>query len=97
MDRFQRVLVLNTRLLFNGHLCDVGQVTEQDKNELYNMHDNPRPTREQNDKTLERIYIDRRFKNDTERFEKLFDLYVKMTATAPAQASKAPAKRVKRT
>ena len=77
--------------------CDVGQVTEQDQTDLYNMHDNPRPTREQNDKTLEPIYIVRRFKSDTERLEKLFDLYVKMTATAPAQASKAQAKRVKRT
>ena len=28
---------------------------------------------------LERIYIGRRFKNDTERLEKLFDLYTKMT------------------
>jgi hypothetical protein len=32
---------------------------------------------------LERIYIGRRFKNDTERLEKLFDLYTKMTATKP--------------
>lgn len=31
-----------------------------------------------NDETLERIYIGRRFKNDTERLEKLFDLYTKM-------------------
>jgi hypothetical protein len=31
---------------------------------------------------LERIYIGRRFKNDTERLEKLFDLYTKMTASA---------------
>ena len=29
---------------------------------------------------LERIYIGRRFKNDTERLEKLFDLYTKMTS-----------------
>jgi hypothetical protein len=36
-----------------------------------------------NDETLERIYIGRRFKNDTERLEKLFDLYTKMTANAP--------------
>ena len=28
---------------------------------------------------LERIYIGRRFKNDTERLEKLFELYTKMT------------------
>ena len=31
-------------------------------------------------KCLERIYIGRRFKNDTERLEKLFELYTKMTA-----------------
>ena len=33
-----------------------------------------------NDEGLERIYIGRRFENDTERLEKLFDLYTKMTA-----------------
>lgn len=32
-----------------------------------------------NDETLERIYIGRRFKNDTERLEKLFELYTEMT------------------
>lgn len=30
---------------------------------------------------VERIYIGRRFKNDTERLEKLFELYTKMTAS----------------
>lgn len=39
-----------------------------------------RHAHEQNDEVLERIYIGRRFKNDTERLEKLFDLYTKMTA-----------------
>jgi hypothetical protein len=39
-----------------------------------------RAAHERNDETLERIYIGRRFKNDTERLEKLFDLYTKMTA-----------------
>jgi len=39
-----------------------------------------REAHERNDETLERIYIGRRFKNDTERLEKLFDLYTKMTA-----------------
>ncbi|BBB99818.1 MULTISPECIES: class I SAM-dependent DNA methyltransferase [Bradyrhizobium] len=33
-----------------------------------------------NDEVLERIYIGRRFRNDTERLEKLFELYTKMTA-----------------
>lgn len=34
-----------------------------------------------NDEVLERIYIGRRFKNDTERLEKLFDLYTKVTSS----------------
>lgn len=41
-----------------------------------------------NDEVLERIYIGRRFKNDTERLEKLFDLYTKMTAAAPPTKGK---------
>ncbi len=46
------------------------------------MPDNLRHAHERNDEVLERIYIGRRFKNDTERLEKLFELYTKMTATA---------------
>ena len=38
-----------------------------------------RAAHERNDETLERIYIGRRFKNDTERLEKLFEMYTKMT------------------
>ena len=53
------------------------------------MPDNLRRAHERNDEVLERIYIGRRFKNDSERLEKLFDLYTKMTAEA---ASKAPKK-----
>jgi hypothetical protein len=45
-----------------------------------NMPDDLRSAHECNDETLERIYIGRRFRNDTERLEKLFDLYNKMTA-----------------
>lgn len=41
-----------------------------------------RRAHEENDEVLERIYIGRRFRNDTERLEKLFDLYTKMTANA---------------
>ena len=39
-----------------------------------------RAAHERNDEALERIYIGRRFKNDTKRLEKLFELYTKMTA-----------------
>jgi hypothetical protein len=38
-----------------------------------------REAHERNDEVLERIYIGRRFRNDTERLEKLFELYTKMT------------------
>jgi len=43
------------------------------------MPEDLRQAHERNDEVLERIYIGRRFKNDTERLEKLFDLYTKMT------------------
>lgn len=46
------------------------------------MPDNLRYAHERNDEVLERIYIGRRFKNDTERLEKLFELYTKMTEAA---------------
>jgi hypothetical protein len=55
--------------------------------DLYNpdkMPDNLRHAHERNDEVLERIYIGRRFKNDTERLEKLFDLYTKMTTKKQA-------------
>ncbi|WP_284893769.1 class I SAM-dependent DNA methyltransferase [Cobetia amphilecti] len=48
------------------------------------MPANLREAHEKNDEVLERIYIGRRFKNDTERLEKLFELYTKMTAKASA-------------
>ncbi len=41
--------------------------------------DDLRRAHDANDETLERIYIGRRFRNDTERLEKLFELYTKMT------------------
>jgi hypothetical protein len=51
-----------------------------------------RQAHERSDEVLERIYIGRRFKNDTERLEKLFELYTKMTASArPARKRKAEA------
>ena len=43
------------------------------------MPEDLRRAHEANDEVLERIYIGRRFRNDTERLEKLFELYTKMT------------------
>jgi hypothetical protein len=53
--------------------------------ELYDPDAMPadlRAAHERNDEVLERIYIGRRFRNDTERLDKLFELYTKMTASA---------------
>lgn len=50
-----------------------------------NMPENLRHAHERNDEVLERIYIGRRFKNDTERLEKLFELYTKMTSAAKSK------------
>ena len=54
-----------------------------------NMPENLRRAHERNDEVLERIYIGRRFKNDTERLEKLFEMYTKMTAAQSKTAPKA--------
>ena len=56
------------------------------------MPEDLRRAHEENDEVLERIYIGRRFRNDTERLEKLFDLYTRIaeaTAPVPARRSKA--------
>ncbi|MRG71101.1 lactate dehydrogenase [Alphaproteobacteria bacterium HT1-32] len=55
--------------------------------DLYDPESMPndlRAAHDRNDEVLERIYIGRRFKNDTERLEKLFELYTKMTTKVGA-------------
>ena len=53
------------------------------------MPENLGRAHDRNDDILERIYIGRRFKNDTERLEKLFDLYTQMTAAKAKVSPKA--------
>lgn len=48
------------------------------------MPEDLRVAHDRNDEVLERIYIGRRFRNDTERLEKLFELYTKMTSKGKA-------------
>jgi hypothetical protein len=56
------------------------------------MPENLRTAHDRNDETLERIYIGRRFKNDTERLEKLFELYTKMAGAPTSPSAKKTAK-----
>lgn len=57
--------------------------------DLYNPEEMPanlRAAHDHNDEVLERIYIGRRFRNDTERLEHLFGLYTKMITKPKARA-----------
>ena len=53
-----------------------------------NMPADLRAAHDRNDETLERIYIGRRFRNDTERLEKLFELYAKMAGSNGGQSKR---------
>lgn len=67
--------------------------TIADLYDLDNMPANLCEAHERNDEVLERIYIGRRFKNDTERLEKLFELYTKRVATGtPAKKTRSKVK-----
>ncbi|QDM32868.1 class I SAM-dependent DNA methyltransferase [Tardiphaga sp. vice352] len=60
--------------------------------ELYDPDEMPEDLRrahDVNDEIVERIYIGRRFRNDTERLEKLFELYAKMASENPQPKKKA--------
>lgn len=60
--------------------------------DLYDREKTPddlKRAHESNDEVLERIFIGRRFRNDTERLEKLFELYASMTSEEPQPKKKA--------
>jgi len=65
-----------------------------DPDAMDTKYPNLREAHERNDEALERIYIGRRFKNDTERLEKLFELYTQMTTKQPI-AKKASSQKAK--
>ena len=74
---------------FPATIADLYEV----KDGVSKMPENLRAAHAHNDETLERIYLGRRFKNDTERLEKLFELYTRMSASA---GKNAPAKKAAR-
>lgn len=63
--------------------------------DLYTPKDMPKYLRDAhdwNDEIVERIYIGRKFRNNTERLEKLFDMYTQMTTSNPTQRKNAKAR-----
>ncbi len=78
LTRCAEDILLAREAHFPATIADLYEVKDGESK----MPENLRHAHERNDEVLERIYIGRRFKNDTERLEKLFDLYTKMTASA---------------
>ena len=62
----------------------IADLYAMDKEGNSKMSEGLRAAYDCNDETLERIYIGRRFRNDTERLEKLFEMYTTMTTKVPA-------------
>lgn len=83
LTRCAEDILLAREMHFPASLADLYEV----KDGVSKMPDELRAAHDRNDEVLERIYIGRRFKNDTERLEKLFELYTKMTAN-PDKATK---------
>lgn len=84
LTRCAEDILLAREAHFPATIADLYEVKDGESK----MPDNLRLAHERNDEVLERIYIGRRFKNDTERLEKLFELYTKMTATSSKPAVK---------
>lgn len=80
LTRCAEDILLAREAHFPATIADLYEVKDGESK----MPDDLREAHERNDEVLERIYIGRRFRNDTERLEKLFDLYTKMTAGAGA-------------
>lgn len=75
-----QAILLAREAHFPMNIADLYDPVRHKKTNPAFMPDDLRRAHEKNDEVLERIYIGRKFKNDTERLEKLFDLYTKMTA-----------------
>ncbi len=84
LTRCAEDILLAREAHFPATIADLYEVKDGESK----MPDNLRHAHERNDEVLERIYIGRRFKNDTERLEKLFDLYTKMTAEQKKPSAK---------
>ena len=78
MTRCAEDILLSREAHFPASLADLYEV----KDGVPKMPDDLRDAHDRNDEVLERIYIGRRFRNDTERLEKLFDLYTDLSASA---------------
>lgn len=84
LTRCAEDILLTREAYFPASLADLYEVTDAGSK----MPPDLREVHDRNDEVIERIYIGRRFRNDTERLEKLFELYTKMIASPGAATKK---------
>ena len=80
LTRCAEDILLAREAHFPATIADLYEVKDGESK----MPENLRAAHDRNDEVLERIYIGRRFRNDTERLEKLFEMYTKMTVKGAA-------------
>jgi hypothetical protein len=84
LTRCAEDILLAREAHFPATIADLYEVKDGESKMAANL----REAHDRNDEVLERIYIGRRFRNDTERLEKLFELYTKMTGSGgPSKVS----------
>lgn len=84
LERCAKDIILARETHFPASLADLYEVRDG----VSLMPVNLREAHERNDEVLERIYIGRCFKNDTERLGKLFELYTEMMASQKQRKAK---------
>ena len=80
LTRCAKDILLAREAHFPATIAELYEVKDGTVNIPHNLQE----AHERNDEVVERIFIGRRFKNDSERLEKLFELYTKMTASPDA-------------
>jgi hypothetical protein len=77
MTKCAEEIILTREAHFPASLADLYEVND----DVSRIPADLRDAHNRNDEVLERIYIGRCFRNDTERLEKLFELYTKLTTS----------------
>jgi hypothetical protein len=84
LNKCAEQILLAREMNFPATIADLYEV----KDGINKMPENLKIAHDRNDEVIERIYVGRKFKNDTERLEKLFDLYTKSNSGEIATAVK---------
>jgi hypothetical protein len=85
LTRCAEDILLAREAHFPASIADLYEVKDGERK----MPADLREAHDRNDEVLERIYVGRRFRNDTERLQKLFELYTKISIKKPGSGNAA--------